>query len=55
MNLLAATDFFIWIFLLFFHNCSWHFQDKYIQEKEEKLLGLQLNTDGNPKAWDDPL
>lgn len=52
MNLLAATDFFICFFFL---NCSWHFQDKYIQEKEEKLLGLQLNTDGNSDAWNNSL
>ncbi len=56
MNLLAATDFFIlFCFVCFFRNCSWHFQDKYIQEKEEKLLGLQLNTDSNSNAWNDPL
>jgi len=53
MNLLAATDFFICF--CFFLNCSWHFQDEYIQEKEEKLLGLQLNTKGNPSAWNKPL
>lgn len=47
MNLLAATDFFICFFVIFL-NCSWHFQDEYIQEKEQKLLGSQVNTKGNP-------